>query len=93
MEMSLNITCPTCGKRDGYEFRYGGEDRGPRPEEATLTPEAWCRYVHMNRSVAGVQREWWVHRDGCGLWFSIDRDTRINVQVMAPSTDGQEGDR
>jgi sarcosine oxidase subunit delta len=42
----------------------------------------------MNRSVAGVQREWWVHRDGCGLWFRIERDTRINAQVGGPFHDG-----
>jgi sarcosine oxidase subunit delta len=40
----------------------------------------------MNRSVAGVQREWWVHRDGCGLWFRIDRDTGSNVQVAEEVT-------
>ena len=36
--MALTITCPVCGKRNGYEFRYGGEDKGPRPEEAGMTP-------------------------------------------------------
>ena len=40
--MSLTLTCPVCGRRDGYEFRYGGEDKGPRPDEAGLTPRQWC---------------------------------------------------
>ena len=40
--MSFTLTCPICGKRNGYEFRYGGEDKGPRPDESDLTPEAWC---------------------------------------------------
>ena len=60
--MSFTITCPVCGKRNGYEFRFGGEDKGPRPDEQGQTPEAWCDYVHMNACVAGVQKEWWFHR-------------------------------
>ena len=34
--MALTLTCPVCGKRNGYEFRYGGEDKGPRPDEAGI---------------------------------------------------------
>lgn len=79
--MGLMITCPICGRRSGYEFRYGGEDKGPRLDQSSLTPQDWCDYVHMNRSPAGVVREWWSHRDGCGAWFCIERDTRINIQV------------
>ena len=82
--MSLTITCPICGKRDGYEFRFGGEDQGPRPEEDALTPETWCDYVHMRANIGGVQKEWWYHRDGCGTWFTIWRDTRINLEVKGP---------
>ena len=37
--MALTLTCPICGKRNGYEFRYGGEDKGPRPAEAGLSPK------------------------------------------------------
>jgi sarcosine oxidase subunit delta len=37
--MALTITCPICGKRNGYEFRFGGEEKGPRPAEKDLTPE------------------------------------------------------
>ena len=25
-----------------------------------------------------MQREWWVHRSGCGAWFLAERDTRTN---------------
>jgi sarcosine oxidase subunit delta len=25
--MALTLTCPICGKRNGYEFRYGGKTR------------------------------------------------------------------
>ena len=44
--MSFTITCPVCGRRDLYEFRFGGEERVPRPEEAGLTPEAWSDWIH-----------------------------------------------
>ena len=81
--MSFTITCPICGKRDLYEFRFGGEDRGPRPNQEELTPEAWCAWVHMRDNVAGPQKEWWYHRDGCGLWFSVWRDTLTNLELSA----------
>ncbi len=79
--MALTISCPICGKRNGYEFRYGGEDKGPRPTDKAMTPEKWCDYVHMNNCVAGIQKEWWFHRDGCGSWFTIFRDTLTNLEV------------
>ena len=25
-----------------------------------------------------MQREWWLHRSGCGEWFIAERDTRTN---------------
>ena len=79
--MALTLTCPVCGKRNGYEFRYGGEEKGPRPAETDLTPQAWCEYVHLNKCTAGIQKEWWCHRDGCGVWFTTDRDTTRNLEV------------
>lgn len=79
--MSLTLTCPLCGPRNGYEFRFGGEDKGPRPDEAGLTPAKWCDYAHLNSSAAGIQTEWWCHKDGCGTWFVTRRDTRINREV------------
>jgi sarcosine oxidase subunit delta len=82
--MALTITCPVCGKRNGYEFRYGGVEKGPRPDEEGLTPANWCDYVHMNECVAGIQKEWWFHRDGCGAWFTIHRDTIANLVVEKP---------
>jgi sarcosine oxidase subunit delta len=83
--MAFTITCPICGPRSGYEFRYGGEDKGPRPDPAEMTPEAWCDYVHMTDSRPGVQKEWWYHRAGCGTWFTIYRDTTTNLEVCPDS--------
>ena len=82
--MALILTCPICGKRNGYEFRYWGEDTGPRPAEAGLSPGAWCDYVRMNKSTAGVQKEWWFHRDGCGAWFTTFREATRNLEVEDP---------
>lgn len=79
--MSFNLTCPICGRRNGYEFRYGGEEKGPRPEEGLMTAESWVEYVHMNKNVCGVQKEWWCHRDGCGMWFIAWRDLRTSLEV------------
>lgn len=82
--MSLMITCPICGRRNGYEFRYGGEDKGPYPWGQELSPRQWTDHVHMNSCTAGMQKEWWYHRDGCGTWFTIFRDTVANVEVENP---------
>lgn len=82
--MALFIRCPICGPRNGYEFRYGGEDRGPRPEGrdgTPLTPRQWCEWTHLNTCAAGVVTEWWLHQSGCGIWFKIQRDTVVNRQV------------
>lgn len=83
--MTLTITCPICGERSGYEFRFGGEDRGPQPAWENPTPKDWYGYVHSRRNIGGVQKEWWYHRDGCGRWFTIERDTLLNRQVVSPA--------
>ncbi len=85
--MSFTLTCPVCGKRNGYEFRFGGVDKGPRPDQNELSPESWCDYVYLDKNVAGVQCEWWLHRDGCGVWFTTHRNTTTNLEVNAPDGD------
>jgi sarcosine oxidase, subunit delta len=82
--MSFVISCPVCGRRNAYEFRFGGEERGPRPEEEGLTSQSWCDYVHLRTNAGGPQQEWWLHRDGCGLWFTIWRDTHTNLEIDGP---------
>ncbi len=83
--MSFLITCPVCGPRTSYEFRYGGEEKGPRPDEETMTAEDWVEAVHLNRCEAGVTKEWWFHRDGCGTWLTIWRDTTTNLETACPT--------
>ncbi|MYA33574.1 MAG: sarcosine oxidase subunit delta, partial [Gemmatimonadales bacterium] len=38
--MTFRLTCPVCGKRDVYEFTYGGPERGPRPPEAAAEADS-----------------------------------------------------
>ncbi|HZO97653.1 MAG TPA: sarcosine oxidase subunit delta [Gaiellaceae bacterium] len=74
--MTFLLPCPHCGPRDVYEFRYQGEvTRRPGPD---ATRRELSDYVYFRDNVAGVQREWWYHRAGCGLWFLAERDTRTN---------------
>lgn len=73
--MSYTITCPVCGKRDLYEFRFGNEDRGPDPDQEELTPRTYSDAVQMHKATGGPQKEWWCHKDGCGIWFTVWRNT------------------
>ena len=74
--MSFLVPCPNCGERDVTEFACRGEVTTRPTERPTL--QELSRYVYMRRNVAGVQREWWHHRRGCGAWFTAERDTRTN---------------
>jgi sarcosine oxidase subunit delta len=47
----------------------------------------------MNQCVAGVQKEWWFHKDGCGSWFTIYRDTTTNLEKEAGKANHQEADK
>lgn len=75
--MALLVPCPNCGTREFSEFAYGGEsNRRPAPD-APLSDLA--RYLFFRRNLAGVQVEWWYHRDGCQRWLLARRDTRSNL--------------
>jgi len=74
--MSFVLTCPHCGVREVTDFSFGGEVN-PRPKEPPTLRELGA-YNYFRRNVAGVQREWWYHRSGCGAWFLAERDTRTN---------------
>jgi heterotetrameric sarcosine oxidase delta subunit len=84
------LTCPECGPRDAYEFRWGGErSRRPAPDAAA---ETWRAYLYLRRNEAGPQREWWYHRMGCRRWFLAVRDTRTNevAATFWPSPPGAD---
>jgi heterotetrameric sarcosine oxidase delta subunit len=74
--MSYVLTCPNCGVREVTDFAYGGE-LNPRPKEHPSLRELG-EYNYVRTNVAGLQREWWLHRSGCGEWFIAERDTRTN---------------
>jgi sarcosine oxidase subunit delta len=74
--MSYVLTCPNCGPREVTDFGFGGE-LNPRPKGSPSWRELG-EYNYFRRNVAGVQREWWCHRSGCGAWFVAERDTRDN---------------
>jgi sarcosine oxidase subunit delta len=74
--MSFVLDCPNCGSREVTDFGYGGEVSS-RPTGEPSRREL-NRYIYFRRNVAGVQREWWVHRSGCRAWFLAERDTRTN---------------
>jgi heterotetrameric sarcosine oxidase delta subunit len=74
--VSFLLSCPHCGPRDVNEFRYQGEVTTRPGPDATL--RELTDYVYFRDNVAGVQREWWYHRIGCGLWFVAEREKRTN---------------
>ena len=74
--MSFLLICPDCGPRDVNEFHTTGEVLERSAVDATMRD--LTSYIYFRRNVAGVQREWWHHRQGCGTWFLAERDTRTN---------------
>lgn len=75
------LSCPECGPRNVQEFRFGGE-YNPRPGEPMATSDqTWQSYLFMRHNRSGVQKEWWYHRSGCGIWFLAERHTKSN-EVM-----------
>jgi methylglutamate dehydrogenase subunit B len=82
--VSFLLACPFCGPRPVDEYAYFGEAT-TRPDGPPSLREL-TDYVYFRDNVAGVQREWWQHRTGCGEWFLAERDTRTNevLGVVAP---------
>ena len=72
--MSFLLTCPNCGPREVYEFRYGGEVFPPGTEGGNLP---------------GLQRERWYHRYGCRRWLVAERDVRTNDVLRTAWLDGE----
>jgi len=77
----IQVECPNCGLRNASEFRYGGEVNPRPPQPLAIGDAEWTDYIYMRRNAAGVQTEWWYHRNGCGTWFLAERDTKTNAVV------------
>ena len=75
--MSFLLSCPNCGLRRVDEFRFGGELR--QAPEGETDPRRWSAYLYDRANLAGPQREWWYHRQGCERWFVALRDTTTNA--------------
>ena len=84
--MSFLLSCPHCGPRPVDEFGYRGEILTRSGGNATLRELG--EYIYFRDNVAGIQREWWSHRNGCEIWFVAERDTRTNevVRTEVPPT-------
>jgi heterotetrameric sarcosine oxidase delta subunit len=87
--MSYVLTCPNCGPREVTDFGFGGE-LNPRPK-ATPSLRELGEYNYFRANVAGLQREWWNHRSGCGAWFIAERDTRTNEVMWTELPGAAEG--
>ena len=77
--MSFLLPCPNCGSRDVNEFATTGEAT-VRPKSSPTRREL-SGYLYFRQNAAGVQKEWWFHRDGCEIWFLAERDTRTNEVI------------
>jgi sarcosine oxidase subunit delta len=72
--MSFMILCPNCGRREVYEFRYGGQ---------LLARDA------KGSNLPGPQRERWYHRYGCRRWLVAERDVCTNAVLRTGWLDGE----
>ncbi len=89
----LILNCPNCGQRSVNEFRFGGE-YNPRPEAPEeVEDREWSHYLYTRENPSGIQKEWWYHNSGCGLWFLAERDTRtqevINTYLWSSASVGE----
>ena len=76
--MTFRLTCPVCGKRDVYEFTFGGQERGPRPAQEGLSAEEHFRWAQFRLIPGEPSEEWWYHGQGCGVWFRTTWDPATN---------------
>lgn len=74
--MSIQITCPHCGKRPLEEFAYG--EVFDVPESITDPDERDIDRAFMLNNPEGSQREAWFHTYGCRRWIYLHRDTRTD---------------
>lgn len=77
----LQIPCPWCGVRDEVEYRFGGESHLKRPGPDAADAD-WADYLFNRQNPKGVHYERWCHRDGCGQWFNLARDT-VTHEIVA----------
>ncbi|MEM7171716.1 MAG: sarcosine oxidase subunit delta [Pseudomonadota bacterium] len=88
----LVIPCPWCGDRHESEFICGGPTRPARPEGTDqLTDGEWVAHLTVSPNPAGFLSEKWWHAHGCGLWFTLERNT-VTHEVRAISNEDDRGE-
>lgn len=75
--MSIQIPCPTCGKRPIQEFIYG--EMPVVPEEIADLDARDLDRAFMRNNLEGEVVERWFHSAGCRRWVTVRRDTRTDV--------------
>ena len=78
--MSIQISCPTCGRRPIEEFVYG--EIPVVPESIVDADARDLDRAFMRANPEGPQVERWFHLYGCRRWLTVQRDTRTD-QVLA----------
>jgi sarcosine oxidase subunit delta len=79
--MSIQITCPTCGRRPIEEFVYG--EIPVVPESIVDADERDLDRAFMRANPEGPQTERWFHLYGCRRWLTVRRDTRTDELLAA----------
>ena len=74
--MSMQITCPTCGRRPVEEFVYG--EIPATPESIVDEDQRDLDRAFMRANPEGPQTERWFHLYGCRRWLTVRRDTRTD---------------
>lgn len=77
--MSLQIICPTCGRRAVEEYIYG-----EIPVVPDVIVDADARDVDrgfMHSNPEGPLTERWFHVYGCRRWITVRRDTRTDQML------------
>lgn len=74
--MSIQITCPHCGKRPIEEYVYG--EVPVVPQSIVDLDERDIDRAYNLHNTEGVQREAWFHLFGCRRWLYLFRDTVSN---------------
>lgn len=78
------MTCPLNGPRNISEFVCYGEVKPPIPPDAT--PAEYGRAIYLERNLAGVVYEWWIHVPSAYV-FVAQRDTRTDEIVRTMTVD------
>ena len=79
----LILPCPNCGDRNVSEFRFGGE-YNPRPPDPDACDDVeLAAYLYLRDNKLGVEKAWWYHQAGCGLWFLVERHTKTQQVVKS----------